>query len=272
MNKDTSDYTDRTATPSQHRPWWRGWRGLTIAVVLGGGLLMTGGIAYAAGSISSPTAAAGTGDPLPSPGTLGSSGGYGSGMMGGSTGGSGGYGSGMMGGSTGGSGGYGAGMLGGSVSVTSASALSRLVTALAPETSVDPAANRITYHTSQVDLVMVGAPPGRSGMYWQADGRVSPTIVIPAGSSVTVNFADGDPGTIHGWELTTAGPPFPVMAMMAGQVAAPGAFAMPVSPPSGSSWYGRTLHFSAPPPGTYHYICPVPGHAASGMWGTLVVA
>ncbi len=257
MNKDTSDYTDRTATPSQHRPWWRGWRGLTIAVVLGGGLLMTGGIAYAAGSISSPTAAAGTGNPLPAPGTLGSSGGYGSGMMGGST---------------GGSGGYGSGMLGGSVSVTSASALSRLVTTLAPETSVDPAANRITYHTSQVDLVMVGAPPARPGMYWQTDGRVNPTIVIPAGSSVTVNFADGDPGTIHGWELTTAGPPFPVMAMMAGQVAAPGAFAMPVSPPSGSNWYGRTLHFSAPPPGTYHYICPVPGHAASGMWGTLVVA
>jgi rusticyanin len=272
MNTATSDYTDRTATPSQHHPGWRGWRGLTIAVVLGGGLLMGGGIAYAAGSISSPTSATGTGNQIPSPGTLRSSGGYGSGMMGGSTGGSGGYGSGMMGGSTGGPGGYGAGMTGGSPSVTSASALSRLVTSLVPGTSVDPAANRITYHTSQVDLVMVGAPPGRSGMYWQADGRVNPTIVIPAGSSVTVNFADGDPGTIHGWELTTAGPPFPVMAMMAGQIAAPGAFAMPVNPPSASNWYGRTLHFTAPPPGTYHYICPVPGHAASGMWGTLVVA
>ena len=272
MNTDTSDYTDRTATSSQHRPWWRGWRGLTIALVLGGGLLMTGGIVYAVGSLSSPAAAASTGNPISPPGTLGSSGGYGSGMMGGSTGGSGGYGSGMMGGSTGGPAGYGAGMLGGSLSVTSASALSRLVTTSAPGTSVDPAANRITYHTSQVDLVMVGAPPGRSGMYWQADGRVNPTIVIPAGSSVTVNFADGDPGTIHGWELTTAGPPFPVMAMMAGQVAAPGAFAMPVPPPSGSNWYGRTLHFAAPPPGTYHYICPVPGHVASGMWGTLVVA
>jgi len=257
MNTDTSDYTDRTATPAQHRPGWTGWRGSTIAVILGGGLLMTGGIAYAAGSISSPTSAASTGNQLPSPGTLGSWGGYGSGMMGGSAGGSGGSGSSMM---------------GGSPSVTSASALSRLVIGLAAGTSVATAANRVTYHTSQVDLVMVGAPPGRSGMYWQADGLVNPTIVIPAGSSVTVNFADGDPGTIHGWELTTAGPPFPVMAMMAGQVAAPGAFAMPVSPPSGSNWYGRTLHFAAPPAGTYHYICPVPGHAASGMWGTLVVA
>ena len=268
MNTETSDYTDRTANPSQRRRGWRGWPGLTIAVILGGGLLMTGGIAYAAGSISSPTAAASTGNQLPSPGTLGSSGGYGSGMMGRSTGGSGGYGSGMM----GGSGGSGSSMRSGSPSVTSASALSRLVIGLAAGTSVDTAANRVTYHTSQVDLVMVGAPPGRSGMYWQADGRVNPTIVIPAGSSVTVIFADGDPGTIHGWELTTAGPPFPVMAMMTGQVAAPGAFAMPVSPPSGSNWYGRTLHFAAPPAGTYHYICPVPGHAASGMWGTLVVA
>ena len=268
MNTETSDYTDRTANPSQRRRGWRGWPGLTIAVILGGGLLMTGGIAYAAGSIFSSTSAASTGNQLPSPGALGSSGGYGSGMMGRSTGGSGGYGSGMM----GGSGGSGSSMTSGSPSVTSASAVNRLVIGLAAGTSVDTAANRITYHTSQVDLVMVGAPPGRSGMYWQADGRVNPTIVIPAESSVTVIFADGDPGTIHGWDLTTAGPPFPVMAMMAGQVAAPGAFAMPVSPPSGSNWYGRTLHFAAPPAGTYHYICPVPGHAASGMWGTLVVA
>ena len=41
--------------------------------------------------------------------------------------------------------------------------------------------------------------------------------------------------------------------------------------PEENDAYGRTLKFVAPPVGTYHYLCPVPGHAQQGMWGTLVV-
>ena len=32
-----------------------------------------------------------------------------------------------------------------------------------------------------------------------------------------------------------------------------------------------TLTFTAATPGTYHYLCPVPGHAQKGMAGILTV-
>jgi uncharacterized cupredoxin-like copper-binding protein len=32
-----------------------------------------------------------------------------------------------------------------------------------------------------------------------------------------------------------------------------------------------TLTFAATRPGTYHYLCPVPGHVQKGMTGTFTV-
>lgn len=159
---------------------------------------------------------------------------------------------------------------GGGRQVVTASAMQALAQRVAK--TVPLQGNTLHYATTHVTVVALAAPPGRPGMYWQVDGRVNPTIVVPAHSTVTVDFADGDPGHHHGFELTTANPPYPKMAMAAGQVAAPGALIMPVPPPQGSSWYGKTVTFTAPAPGTYHYICPVPGHAQRGMWGTFTVA
>ncbi len=111
-------------------------------------------------------------------------------------------------------------------------------------------------------------------MYWQldgVDGPGGPTVSVPAGATITADFADGDPGHPHRFELTAAAPPHPRMAMMAGPIAARGAFIMPVPPPEGNLWYAATVGFHAPPPGTYCMICPVPGHARQGMWAKLVV-
>jgi rusticyanin len=108
-------------------------------------------------------------------------------------------------------------------------------------------------------------------MYWQLDGIDGPIVSVPAGSKITVNFADGDPGHPHGFELTTAAPPYPRMAMMVGHIAAVGAFIMPVPAPNGNLWYAATINFKAPSPGTYYIICPVPGHAQQGMWAKFIV-
>ena len=132
----------------------------------------------------------------------------------------------------------------------------------------------LIYPTKQVTVVALGAPGNRPGMYWQIDGidgPQGPTVSVPAGATVTVDFADGDPGHPHGFELTTAAPPYNRMAMMQGGIAAPGAFIMPVPPPKANLWYAATVSFQAPPPGTYHIVCPVPGHAQQGMWATFVV-
>lgn len=132
----------------------------------------------------------------------------------------------------------------------------------------------LTYSTNHVTIVALGAPGSAPGMYWQidgVDGPRGPTVSVPAGATITVDFADGDPGQSHGFELTTATPPYNGMAMMDGGIAAAGAFIRPVPPPEGDMWYAATVEFQAPKPGTYHVICPVPGHAQQGMWATFVV-
>jgi len=132
----------------------------------------------------------------------------------------------------------------------------------------------LSYANQQVTIVALAAPGNRPGMYWQldgADGPNGPTISIPAHSQITVDFADGDPGHPHGFELTTAAPPYPRMAMMSGQLGSGGAFIMPVPAPKSNLWYAATVEFQAPSPGTYYIICPVPGHAQQGMWAKLIV-
>jgi len=132
----------------------------------------------------------------------------------------------------------------------------------------------LTYRSHRVTLVALGAPGSRPGMYWQLDGidgPRGPTVSVPGRAVITVDFADGDPGHPHGFELTTAAPPYPRMAMMAGRIAAPGAFIMAVPAPDGNLWYAATISFPAPPAGTYYIVCPVPGHAQRGMWAKLVV-
>ncbi len=137
--------------------------------------------------------------------------------------------------------------------------------------SVHHEGHTLYYRSAHVTLVALGAPGSRPGMYWQIDGIVGPTVSVPARATITVDFANGDPGHPHGFELTTAAPPYPRMAMMVGQVAANGAFVMPVPAPQGNLWYATSTSFAAPSPGTYYIICPVPGHAQQGMWSKFIV-
>lgn len=162
-------------------------------------------------------------------------------------------------------------MMGQDVSTTTPAAARALSRQAAATASVDPRTNTVVYHGSDVTLVALASPEGGPDMTWNIDGRVNPTVVIPRGAQVTVDFFDGDAGTMHGWELTTAHPPYPTMAMMAGSIAFPGAFAMPVPGANSTHWFGRAVHFTASQTGTYFYLCPVPGHAARGMYGTLLV-
>lgn len=155
--------------------------------------------------------------------------------------------------------------------VSSPAAVNACLRSLEAGVTIDASHNTVRYTTSAVTLLAIGAPPGRPGMYWQVDGRVNPTVIVPSGATLRVLFADGDAGTWHGWELTSSAPPYPSMAMMWASTAAPGAFVTPVAPPRGNQWYSAITTIQALAPGTYYYLCPVPGHAQRGMWGRLVV-
>ena len=179
----------------------------------------------------------------------------------------GGFGGGMM----GGAGGMMGGQTGGPVQSTSPSAARALSQQAAATATIDRQTNTITYHGAQVQIVALASPDTGPDMTWNVDGLVNPTIVIPKGAAVTVDFFNADTGTMHGWELTATPPPYQSMAMMYAAVALPGAFTMPVAPPTAQTWFGRTVQFTIPNPGTFYYICPVPGHAQKGMYGQLIV-
>ncbi len=147
------------------------------------------------------------------------------------------------------------------------------ISALASVTQVDAATNQIRYTTQDVTLVAVGAPPGHEGEYWQIDGRVNPTVIVPAGAHLMVEVINGDPDMPHGWELTTSAPPYgqtPMMGGMRGGMAMNATMA-PLPAAHNNQWPMGALNFTAPPSGVYYYICQVQDHAQEGMWGKLIV-
>ena len=155
--------------------------------------------------------------------------------------------------------------------ITNAS-LAALVSRGEQGASIDPTANTVTYMGQTVTLVALASPDGKPNMTWEIDGLVNPTVVVRPAAQLDVVLVNTDWGYMHGFELTTTPPPYPYMAMAG---VAPSFFLMPLPPRTAkdtatASYYTRGASFTTPS-GTYHYLCPVPGHAAAGMSGMLVV-
>jgi plastocyanin len=88
------------------------------------------------------------------------------------------------------------------------------------------------------------------------------TATVPSGAQVEVTL--DNQGTLeHSWELV---PEDADPATVTLSDAIDGIGTGPV--PAGES---QTITFTAPAPGTYKYMCTIPGHAAAGMVGTLTV-
>jgi rusticyanin len=164
-------------------------------------------------------------------------------------------------------------MGGGGGNRISAGGLSSLVSRGEQGATVDTKANTVTYTGRSVTLVALASPHGEPNMTWEIDGLVNPTVSVAPGAQVTVVLVNTDWGYMHGFELTTTPPPYLEMAMAS---VADTFFLMPLPPrterdTATASYFTRSASFTAAA-GTYHYLCPVPGHAAAGMFGTFVVS
>lgn len=160
---------------------------------------------------------------------------------------------------------------GGGAALTNAN-LAALISRGEQGASIDKKANTVSYGGHSVTLVALASPHGQPNMTWEIDGLVNPTVVVQPGTQVNVVLANTDWGYMHGFELTSTPPPYPYMAMAG---AADDFFLMPLPPRTAkntttASYYTRSASFTTTS-GTYRYFCPVPGHAAAGMFGTLVV-
>lgn len=136
--------------------------------------------------------------------------------------------------------------------------------------TVDRAANRITFAATDIAYAVVASPSGADDRFETA-GLVNPTITVPVGAHVTVQFVNADTTSAHGLVISTPGAAATPMPMMRAHVAFDGAATWFLGDATGAGAHITTMALTATTAGGYQYLCPVPGHAQKGMAGTFTV-
>ena len=137
---------------------------------------------------------------------------------------------------------------------------------------VDRTANRITFSGQRADVAVVASPAGNPDETFRVAGLVDPTIVVARGAQVNIEVVNADPDTAHGLVVTAASASGSWMPMMTASPAFSGSALWFLPNPTSAGMHTGSLNFTATHPGTYQYLCPVPGHAQKGMVGALVVS
>jgi rusticyanin len=136
---------------------------------------------------------------------------------------------------------------------------------------VDQASRTITFTTGSVHLVALASPAGGPDETFRIAGLVNPAVIVPAGAQVAIQVVNADPDTAHGLVITASHDTSSPMPMMTSGPAFPGSAVWFLGNPTSAGMHTATLTFTAAP-GTYQYLCPVPGHAQKGMAGTFTVS
>ena len=134
------------------------------------------------------------------------------------------------------------------------------------------ARHRITFSGTSVRFTVLASPSGGPDETFRIAGMVNPTIVVKVHAHVSMQVVNADPDTAHGLVITASGARSSWMPMAIATPAFPGAAAWFLGNPTAAGMHAATLSFTAGTPGTYRYLCPVPGHAQKGMTGTFTVS
>jgi rusticyanin len=137
--------------------------------------------------------------------------------------------------------------------------------------TLDRAANTITFTGTSVRLTVLASPAGGPDETFRIAGLTDPAITVPAGAQVSIDVINADPGTAHGLVITAGGNTSAPMPMMTTRPAFPGSAVWFLGDPTAAGMHAAALTFTATTPGSYRYLCPVPGHAQKGMTGTFTV-
>ena len=136
---------------------------------------------------------------------------------------------------------------------------------------INTAARTITFTTGSVHLAAVASPAGGPDETFRIAGLVNPAITVPAGARVSIQIINADPDTAHGLVVTSGPARSSWMPMMTSRPAFTGSALWFLGNPTAAGMHTGTLTFTASTPGTYHYLCAVPGHAQKGMAGLFTV-
>ena len=152
----------------------------------------------------------------------------------------------------------------------SSSVAARLGSQIPAGAHADRVAGTLTFTGATVRLTVLASPHGGRDETFRVAGMTNPGIIVRAGARVSIQVINADPDTAHGLVIT-AGQVTSLMPMMTAQPAFPGSALWFLGNPSAAGMHAGTLTFAAATPGTYRYLCPVPGHAQKGMAGSFTV-
>jgi len=152
---------------------------------------------------------------------------------------------------------------------------------------VSSANDSISFQSKNVSLVVLAMgvqrainltheqPPSfdsnSSGNAFVIDGLINPTLIMPEGAIVHVDFINLDSSEYHNIIMTSTGPPYQYMPMsaMAGLVSMM-PFVQHADYQQGQA-YQYLYNASFNSAGTFYYLCTYPGHAQMGMYGKIIV-
>ncbi len=136
--------------------------------------------------------------------------------------------------------------------------------------SINQAAHTITFTTSNVNLVVLASPsmPAES---FRIAGITDPSVSVPAGAHVTIELVNADADMAHGLVIMPAGAARSYLPMMTAAPSFTGSALWFLGKPTAAGMHTATITFTAATPGSYQYLCPVPGHAREGMAGTFTI-
>jgi rusticyanin len=138
--------------------------------------------------------------------------------------------------------------------------------------TVDRAADTIAFTGASVRLTVLASPAGGPDETFRIAGLTDPAITVPADAEVSIVVINADPGAAHGLVITAGGNTTSSMPMVTARPAFPGSAVWFLGNPTPAGMHAATLGFTATAPGSYRYLCPVPGHAQNGMTGTFTVS
>jgi rusticyanin len=153
----------------------------------------------------------------------------------------------------------------------SAAAASRLGNEVPVGAAVATANHRLTFSGLTARVVVLASPAGGPDETFRVAGMVNPTIVVKAGTDVSIELVNADPDTAHGLVVSATGSARSWMPMMTAAPAFAGSALWFLGDPTAAGMHAGTLRFTARTAGTYQYLCTVPGHAQQGMRGAFVV-
>jgi rusticyanin len=138
--------------------------------------------------------------------------------------------------------------------------------------TVSSARHSITFSGASVRLVVLAGPAGGPNETFRIAGMVDPVVVVKPGARVSIQVVNADPDTAQGLVITASGTGSARMPMLTASPAFTGSAVWFLGDPTSAGMHAATLSFTASTPGTYRYLCPVPGHAQEGMTGTFTVS